>query len=279
MLLFAYNASAGDEAHKEKVVTTRWSLVSGNAKVADHYLSDQEHKGQIVGLSMEFGSFYKKNDNLLWDLDITYILSPYISIVDEISLANPAKTSFIVLHNFSADYGTYYNWNPVNNLNIKAGGCFELLGGVNIGKPHHVNNLFDIDFQTQLKAAAGIRYGWKFKKFGIFLQAELGVPFMGLALSGNVYQGSMDSLPKSELLPGTINILNFTSFHNLTGFNADFEVDFVFGKTTLFLTSEYNNRWWNIHGVQNYRLYNLSKIGLMVDLVARDRMHSNSRFF
>lgn len=279
MLLLATSAYAGDDVQKEKVVTAKWSFVSGKAKVADHFLSDQEHNGQLLGLSMEFGSFYKKSENVLWDLDITYITAPYSALVDGISLVNPAKTSGIALNNLRADYGTYYNWNPVKNLNIKAGGRFDLLAGVNIGKPNYVNNLFDLDFQTQLKAAAGIRYGWNFKKWGLFLYAEAAVPFMGLAMGGSVYQGSIDSLIKSEILPGTINIIHFTSFHNLTGFNAEFGIDLVFGHTTLFFTSEYNNRWWNLHDVQNYRLYNLSKIGLMVDLVARNRIKSNSRFF
>lgn len=278
-LMFAFNAYAGEEQQKEKVVTGKWSFVMGNAKVANHYLSDQEYKGTVVGLSMDFGSFYKKSDKLSWDVDVTYFLAPYIDVLEISTLANPSKTSYYALHSLRADYGTYYNWNPVKNLNIKAGGKFDILGGFTMAKPNHVNNIMDLDFQAQLKAAAGIRYGWNFKKWGIFLQADVAVPFMGLALGGNTYQNSFDGIGNSELLPGSIKICHLTSFHNLTGFNAEFELDFVFGKTTLFLSSEYNNRWWHFNGIQNYRLYNLSKIGLMVDLVARNRHNSNNRYF
>ena len=45
MLLLATSAYAGDDVQKEKVVTAKWSFVSGKAKVADHFLSDQEHNG------------------------------------------------------------------------------------------------------------------------------------------------------------------------------------------------------------------------------------------
>ena len=279
ILLFASNAYAGNETEREKVVSSKWSIVNGKAKVANHYLSDQEHIGQLMGMSMDFGSFYKKSENISWDFNLTYILSPYRAKVDEVSLGNPARTSFIALHNIRADYGTYYNWNPADNFYIKAGGCLDLFTGINIGKPNHVNNLFDLDFQTQLKAAVGVRYGWNFRKFGLYLQGDLAIPFIGGAMSSSPYQGSIDSIFGGEILPGTTNIFCFTSFHNLTGFNTEFELDFVFNKTTLFLSSEYINRWWNLCGIQNYRKYSLSKIGLMVDLVARPRHNLNNRYF
>ena len=279
MLMSMTDSLAENREVKEKVVTTKFSFVSGSAKIADHYLNDQEHAGEVLGLSMEFGSFYKKSKNISWDFDMTYIMSPYSSLAQEISISNPSKTSFYALHNVRAEYGTYYNWNLLDNLNIKAGGSIDMLTGMIMGKPDYVNNLIDFDFQLQLKAAAGIRYGWNFKKFGLFLQGDIAVPLMGTALGGSVYQGVTDGMVGSEILPATINMLHFTSFHNLTGFNTELELDIVFGNTTLFITTEYYNRWWNLHDVQNYRKFNLSRIGLMVDLVARNRHNSANRFF
>ena len=279
MLLFATSAFAENEQPKEKVVTARWSFVSGDATVTNHYLSKQEYNGPTFGLSMEFGSFYKKSDNVSWDVDITGITSPYIELAQMHTLANPAKTSFYASHRINADYGTYYNWNPVKNLNIKAGGCFDLLMGMTTGKPNHINNLMDIDVQGQFKAAAGIKYGWKFKKWGLFLQAGVAVPFMGFASGGNEYSSALNEIIGSEILPGKNGAFHLTSFHNLTGCNTDLEIDFEFKKTVLFFKSEYHGRWWHFNGVQNYRIYSLSKIGLMVDLVARERLNSNRRFF
>lgn len=279
LILLTFSAFAENNLQREKIVTTKWSLISGTGKVVNHYLSNQEYKGQLMGLGMEFGSFYKRSENLSWDLDLSYIMSPYIPIAEEMSMANPARTAYNVLHAIRADYGTYYNWNPIENFYIKAGGRFDLLAGVNFGRPNQINNLFDIDFQTQIKAAAGIRYGWELKRIGIYIQGDLAIPFIGGALGSGQYESSTDSLIKGEILPGTMNIYRFTSFHNLTGFDTEFELDFVFGNTTLFLSAKYDNRWWNITGVQNYRLYNLTKIGLMVDLVARNRNNSNNRYF
>lgn len=278
-MLLTFSAFAENDLQREKIVTTKWSLISGTGKVVNHYLSNQEYKGQLMGLGMEFGSFYKRSENLSWDLDLSYIMSPYIPIAEEMSMANPARTAYNVLHAIRADYGTYYNWNPIENFYIKAGGRFDLLAGVNYGRPNQINNLFDIDFQTQIKAAAGIRYGWELKRIGIYIQGDLAIPFIGGALGSGQYESSTDSLIKGEILPGTMNIYRFTSFHNLTGFDTELELDFVFGNTTLFLSVKYDNRWWNITGVQNYRLYSLSKIGLMVDLVARNRKNSNNRYF
>ena len=278
-MLLTFSAFAENDLQREKIVTTKWSLISGTGKVVNHYLSNQEYKGQLMGLGMEFGSFYKRSENLSWDLDLSYIMSPYILIAEEMSMANPARTAYNVLHAIRADYGTYYNWNPIENFYIKAGGRFDLLAGVNYGRPNQINNLFDIDFQTQIKAAAGIRYGWELKRIGIYIQGDLAIPFIGGALGSGQYESSTDSLIKGEILPGTMNIYRFTSFHNLTGFDTELELDFVFGNTTLFLSVKYDNRWWNITGVQNYRLYSLSKIGLMVDLVARNRKNSNNRYF
>ena len=278
-MLLTFSAFAENDLQREKIVTTKWSLISGTGKVVNHYLSNQEYKGQLMGLGMEFGSFYKRSENLSWDLDLSYIMSPYILIAEEMSMANPARTAYNVLHAIRADYGTYYNWNPIENFYIKAGGRFDLLAGVNYGRPNQINNLFDIDFQTQIKAAAGIRYGWELKRIGIYIQGDLAIPFIGGALGSGQYESSTDSLIKGEILPGTMNIYRFTSFHNLTGFDTELELDFVFGNTTLFLSVKYDNRWWNITGIQNYRLYSLSKIGLMVDLVARNRKNSNNRYF
>lgn len=113
------------EAH-EKVVTSAISLYSGNASIFAQYLSDQEYSGPILGFAAEFGSMYKRSDNLSWDLDLTYLgIAPQV-----FQITNPAVTSGYSPNRFNADYGTYYNWNPAKNLYLKAGGSFDFLFGV-----------------------------------------------------------------------------------------------------------------------------------------------------
>ena len=145
--------------------------------------------------------------------------------------------------------------------------------------PDHVNNVIDFDAQMQIKAGAGIRYGWNFRKTGLFFQANVEIPFMGMALSSSLYESSIDSMAGDEILPGTLDPFCFTSFHNLTGINADIEAELILRKTTLFLAYEMNHRAWNIFDLQNTRRYNMTRIGLKVDLVSRDRNNSSNRFF
>lgn len=262
------------EAH-EKVVTSAISLYSGNASIFAQYLSDQEYSGPILGFAAEFGSMYKRSDNLSWDLDLTYLgIAPQV-----FQITNPAVTSGYSPNRFNADYGTYYNWNPAKNLYLKAGGSFDFLFGVLSGVPDHVNNVIDFDTQMQIKAGAGIRYGWNFRKTGLFFQANVEIPFMGMALSSSLYESSIDSMAGDEILPGTLDPFCFTSFHNLTGINADIEAELILRKTTLFLAYEMNHRAWNIFDLQNTRRYNMTRIGLKVDLASRDRNNSSNRFF
>ena len=287
MLLFANDGFAAEKASKEKrkdkeetekVVTAAASLYSGDAVIVNQYLGDQEYKGPVVGAAVEFGAMYKRSQKVSWDLDLTYLGSSYSDVMDG-NVSNPAGTSAYSMNRINADYGTYFNWNPVKNLSIKAGGSFDFLFGVLSGVPDHVNNVIDFDAQMQIKAGAGIRYGWNFRKTGLFFQANVEIPFMGMALSSSLYESSIDSMAGDEILPGTLDPFCFTSFHNLTGINADIEAELILRKTTLFLAYEMNHRAWNIFDLQNTRRYNMTRIGLKVDLVSRDRNNSSNRFF
>ena len=52
------------EESKEKVVTTSLSFYAGNTSMFAQYLSDQEYSGHVLGLAAEFGSMYKRSENL-----------------------------------------------------------------------------------------------------------------------------------------------------------------------------------------------------------------------
>jgi hypothetical protein len=288
MLLLPNYASAAEKTEtekknrtepREKVVTAAASLYSGNAVIIDHYLSDQEYTGPVLGGTLEFGAMYKRSETLSWDLDLTYLGRGYSQSTLIQNISNPAGTSAYKINRFNADYGTYYNWNPAKNLYIKAGGNLDILFGMLYGVPDHVNNKVSTDFQTQIKAGAGIKYGWNFKKCGLALQANVEVPFIGFALSGTRFSSSVDSIIGAGILGGSANPFCFTSLHNLTGYNADIEAELIIRKTTIFLAYESNLRTWNIHDVQNVRKFNMTRIGLRVDLATFSRLNSTNRFF
>ena len=289
MLLFSYDGFAADKAKKErrkqkedveKVVTAAASLYSGDATIVNHYLGDQEYNGPVIGAAVEFGAMYKRSQKLSWDLDLTYLGSSYSSDVENANISNPAGTSAYLMKRVTADYGTYFNWNPAKNLSIKLGGNVDFLFGLLNGVPNHINNSIEFDFQTQLKAGFGIRYGWNIKnKFGIFIQANVEAPFVGMALSSSKFESSTDAVLGGEILPGSIKPLCFTSLHNLNGFNADVEAELIFKKTTVFFALEWNERYWYLHDVQNVRKFSMTRVGLKVDLVARSRVNTRNRFF
>lgn len=279
VIMCTISANAEDTEAKEKVVTTRLSLVTGDNQIANHYISNQEYTGKMIGLNAEFGAFYKRSENLSWSLDLLALSAPYSEMFSGMAPANPAGTTFYSMKEGEADYSTYYNWNPVKNLHIKAGGTLGLCFAFASGKPNAINNSLSVDFQMQLKASAGIKYGWNFKKSGLFIHADFEVPFMGTMIGGSLYQDPIQSIGSGAILSPTKPMFHFSSFHNYKGFNSEIGVDLVLKKVTLFFEVERYNRWWHTYDVQNYRKYSMRKIGLCVDLVSRSRFKSNNRYF
>ena len=273
LLALSFSALAQQTESTEKIVTSKWSLLVGSASIADHYFTNQEYSGPMMGLSVEFGSFYKKNKNLSWELDMTYIGLG--------SPSNPAGTGTLKVYDGAIEYKTSYNWNPVKNLHLRAGGSFDLNLGANFD-PNGINNVLELLFQPQIKAVAGIRYGWNFKKMNLNLYADLGLPVMGFATVGSKYEGNFviinNFLPQGLLKPA-ISHVHFTSFHNLQGYNLDLGLDLEFKHLTFSMSIDTNNKWWNAYDSQAYKNYTFLNLGFSVDLVSRSRLTSNNRYF
>ena len=273
LLALSFSALAQQTESTEKIVTSKLSLLVGSASIADHYFTNQEYSGPMMGLSVEFGSFYKKHKNLSWELDMTYIGLG--------SPSNPAGTGTLKVYDGAIEYKTSYNWNPVKNLHLRAGGSFDLNLGANFD-PNGINNVLELLFQPQIKAVAGIRYGWNFKKMNLNLYADLGLPVMGFATVGSKYEGNFviinNFLPQGLLKPA-ISHLHFTSFHNLQGYNLDLGLDLEFKHLTFSMSIDTNNKWWNAYDSQAYKNYTFLNLGFSVDLVSRSRLTSNNRYF
>ena len=273
LMALSFSALAQQTEPAEKIVTSKWSLLFGSVSMADHYFTNQEYSGPMMGLSVEFGSFYKKNKNLSWELDMTYIGFG--------SPSNPAGTGTLKVYDGAFEYKTSYNWNPVKNLHLRAGGSFDLNLGANFD-PNGINNVLELLFQPQIKAVAGIRYGWNFKKMNLNLYADFGLPIMGLATVGSKYEGNFviinNFLPQGMLKPA-ISHLHFTSFHNLQGYNLDLGLDLEFKHLTFSMSIDTNNKWWNAYDSQVYKNYTFLNLGFSVDLVSRSRLTSNNRYF
>lgn len=275
-LFLCISSHAEQAGDYEKIVTNRWSLAIAGVRNANHYFSDQEYSGgTMLGLIGEHGAFYKKRDNLSWHLDLSFMMTP-----GKMGPQNPAQSSRMSIYDGAVEYGVSYNWNPAKNLYLRAGGAFNL----NIGgsyAPEGINNVLDFLFQPQFKAIAGIKYGWNFKKMGIHFFADAGVPFMGLMLVGSKYEGTKEivNFGPTGLLKPAINHIKFSSFHNLQGYNMEIGLNLQFQKCSLILSMDSQNRWWNAYGVQNYKRYNVWKIGFCTDLVCRSRFITKNKYF
>lgn len=265
------------EPREEKVVTNKWSLLLGTAKAANQFFSEYEYKGSAFGIKAEHGAFYRRSENLSWALDLTFVASPSIGSVYVLSMANPAGTNFWSTYDFNAEYGTYYNWNPVENLYLKAGGEFDITYASNMLAPDNINNVAETDLQLQLRMAAGIKYGWIFKNnFGLFLYGDLSVPFFGGFAASARYESYMSSIFKDFVSP-EIKHFFVSSFHNYQGIDTEIGLSMDFKTMSLSLSADINNRWWQANGVMNYKKFGFFKIGFSVDLVSRP--HIRNRYF
>lgn len=278
LMVFSLNALAETAESGEKIVTSKVSFLAGSATVADHYFSNQQYSGALLGAEVGFGSFYRKNQNLSWNLDASYL---GVSGKSDLAPTNPAGTSSLGVADIEVEYGTAYNWNPVKNLYLKAGGVFNINAGA-FQAPKSINNVLDFMMQPQLKAAGAIKYGWTFKKMSLNLFADLEIPFMGLALVGSKYEGTKESvtgrLPNGFNKPA-LNHMVFTSFHNLQGCDFKIGVDLEFKHFSLMASLDSRSKWWNAYGVQCYKKYTLFNLGVAVDLISRPRSVTNNRYF
>lgn len=279
IMAFSLNVFAQQDSSDEKIVTTKFSFLTGQATVANHYFSNQEYSnGLLFGAAVDLGSFYRRNQNLSWDLDLSYVGSDAKS---SNAPTNPAGTASLGVCDIEVEYATAYNWNLIKNLYLKAGGAFNINGGF-FSAPSSINNVFDFLMQPQLKAVGAIKYGWSFKKMNLNLFADLGIPFMGLAMVGSRYEGtkeSINTLISNNLSRPSIAHLMFTSFHNLQGLDLNIGVDMEFKHFSLMASIDTRNRWWHAYDVQCYKKYTLFNLGIAVDLVSRSRLSSNNRYF
>lgn len=275
MVLVSVSALAHQPESKEKIVTNKWSFVFGSPTYVNHYFSNQEYSGgSMVGIAGEHGAFFRKRENLAWNLKLTGLASP-----KSFAATNPAKTSAITSYILSAEYGVSHHWNPVKNLYLRAGGAFNFEGGW-FSAPMGINNVADLLVQPQLKATAGIKYAINFKNMSINIFGDFGLPFMGLASVGSKYEGSFNILTSpTNLNKPVINHFAFTSFHNLQGYNFDLGLDFQFRNFSFVFSLEQNSKWWHAYDVQNYKKITMLKLGFSVDLISRSRIISKNRYF
>ena len=260
-------------------VTSKWTYLSGTAKIASHYLNNQEYTTKaLVGIEASHGRFYRKSEHVMWKLTMSHVRSMNRQLF-AFGLSNAAHTSKISMQNYEIDYATFYNWVIADRLQLRAGGSFNLYGGFLKGDDNAVNNVITADLQTQLFAQAQIRYGWDFKKWGLDLYANVSMPFMGFMTVDERYEGILETLRPSDFNLKEHAHFKFSSMHNLQGVNYELGIDFALRCLAISLSYESTNRWWHAYELQSYRKYSLFKMGISVELFGhKERKASNRQF-
>ena len=282
MVAGAVYASAQDTSIKSlcerEPVTTKWSLISGDAQFASHYLNSQEYSGEITGIEASHGRFYRKSDRLSWKLTMGHLRNMHRRLFDG-GLMNAANTSYMSVQSYDFDYAVFYNWLIKERLQLRVGGSFNLYGGFLFGDDNAVNNIISLDLQTQLYAQAQVRYGWDFKKYGLDLYANFATPFAGIMTVDERYEGFFESIPTSDFNLKEYSHLKFSSFNNLQGVNFEMGIDFALRNLILSMSYEIKNRWWTAYELHNYRKYSLVKLGVSVNLFAQQNRKASNRQF
>ena len=275
---YSFKSASARPLSERNPVTTKWSIIQGSATFANHYISNQEYTGDILGLEAKHGRFFKKSDRLSWQLTLTHLRRMHRQLFGG-GLHNPAETTYISTQSYEADYGVYYNWLFNDRLQVRLGGSFNVNGGFIFGDDNFMNNKIAIDLQTQLFAGAQVRYGWDFNKFGLDIFSNIATPFMGFTGAESRFETMLDNLPGMNFQAHEDPHFIFSALHNFQGVNFEMGVDFALRNLSLSFSCDTRNRWWNAYGIQNYRKYSLFKMGISVNMLAQQKYKSGDRHF
>ena len=270
----------------EKVITATISYASPmSVKVLDEYISSQLYTGSKVfsGLNVKLGAFYRKHDNLSWDVYYTTFHKPKVNeqLSESASLLNPSKSQTLSYSSWKFGYGTYYHWTFGEKLMIKTGGLCDFYGESKAGSPDGINNNQTLGGQIMLKAHAAIKYGWDFKKWGLDLRANVTLPVIGVITADHPSEPALSILVGSDhsaFHPAFRHIF-LGSYHNYMSLDYEMGVDFVFRPFVIQLAYGNTSRWWNVYDVQNIRQINYLSLGIAFDIVSRSKFKSSNNNF
>ena len=271
---------------KEKVVTGTINFMTPTSvKFLDEYMSSQLYTGSSVfsGLNVKLGAFYRKYDNLSWDVYYTsYNRSKdYEEKAGMVPLQNPSGSQNIRYSSWSFGYGTYYHWNFGEKLLVKAGGLCDFYGAFKEAGPDAVNNGTSLEGQIMFKAHAAIKYGWDFEKWALDLRASVSLPLFGMITADHPSEGAVTILGGNDhsAFHPAYNHIFFGSYHNYMSLDYDLAVDFVCRPCTFSLGLGSTRKWWNVYELQNIRTINYLSIGVSFDIVSRSQFKKSNKNF
>lgn len=250
----------------DRTVMNRWSISACSMRLADHSLSDMQYHGFSVGIHGNHGTFFKKSKMWSWELYDRLSIAPI--------LVNPAITNLISNYDFLIGYGAHCNFCPAENLRIKLGPALEANGGWK-SAPRYMNNSLSVDASLQLALSAGICYRFDFPSWSLSTGWTGSVPCAGLMF----VPGYGMTVAQVVWRNAWADAIHFSSFHNNQAIRGSLWLDFHLRSVSLRLAMMHDHHWWHSGGIQFYTKSLGVQMGVIVEIVLRNRTASKSPYF
>ena len=267
--------NAVEELVGKNPITLNASVLFGSNMVANHYISSYECEGLTVGAHIDFGRFYKRWENISWNLSYDYLTA--FEVIG--GLESVAQTAAETCTSWNLNYSSHYNWSFGNALMVKAGVGADLYGDFMKALANKTNNAISVNILAQLEASAGVSYIFRFDEWMLGLNGEVSIPFAGLAFTDSKHESGWGSLFPDGLMDSYDSHLKGTSFSNLQGFDMDLGVKFIMPRVAVNVGVASDNRWWYVNDIQNYRMSFMFKVGASFDLVSLEQKKTINRYF
>jgi hypothetical protein len=220
IFILAINISAQNEDEKKYILSTnKSSIIFSTLNFTDPYLSPLPYSG--LGVS--------------YNSDINSLLSPErtnISMQSKLNMAtgrllNPASTASMIYFGMNYGRGIQYYFQPVNGLQLWAGGLWDIdFGYKEIER--NVNNPINFDLSTNLNLTGLASYDIHLQKRSLKIQLAVQSPLIGCMFVPN---GGASYYEIFELGNMT-NTIHFSSLHNKRGINGTFSMNVPFRYST-----------------------------------------------
>ncbi|MBR5592588.1 MAG: DUF3316 domain-containing protein [Bacteroidaceae bacterium] len=264
-----------EEEVSKSPITFKISYHLGSSTIANHYMSANAYKGVASGIHVDLGRFYKRWENISWNLSF----DNYSAFKAAGGLENAAKTSSMSYKALDLNYSSFYNWKFGKGLMVKVGGGVDISGDLITNLTHQMNNAASMNVLAQLEASAGICYTFKFKKWMLGLSGDISTPFAGLIMTDARHESGVGSFTKKDLMGYYFSHIKGTSFSNLQGVDFDFGIKFITPKVAIVLDIVTENRWWYVNEIQNIRKNAMFQIGASFNIANLKQTKTVQRYF
>ncbi|MDR0426987.1 MAG: DUF3316 domain-containing protein [Dysgonamonadaceae bacterium] len=251
--LFFSVSSFAQEQDKEVFAKYRSTKIGiGPVEIYDSYLSPLTYKGTDIGLSYET---IRKTS--LWDGKVYSQSLANLNLSVSSNPTNTAKNRTVLL---DYNFGLFYRFNPLNNLQLLLGSQTDfLLGG--ILNSRNGNNPATAKFHLGLNLSGIVSYRFKIGEQNLFLRYQLSFPFVGALFSPQYGQSYYEiGLIDSK------SIFHFSSLHNYRTMKNLFSVEMPLGETIFHIA--YQNRIYqtDVNDLQTKMVTNTFYVGFSKDI-------------